>query len=224
MALISSFFYLIKTCFKRLSIGSAIFVPIFCQAKQMGITKNCVKFLVHAKNMGVDYSSTVTLGRQQLYASESDVLRNLPNIQQLMSAERGFAEPFFSALGARQVDALDYSTYEDANVIHDLNKPLPEHLKGKYSAVFDGGTLEHVFNFPMAIRNCMDLLAIGGHFISITPCNNQCGHGFYQFSPELFYSVFSEDHGFKMITMILAVDVNKNTREWYEVVDPRVVG
>jgi hypothetical protein len=31
--------------------------------------------------------------------------------------------------------------------------------------------------------------------------NNWCGHGFYQFSPELFYRVFSEVNGFCIVEM-----------------------
>ncbi len=37
-----------------------------------------------------------------------------------------------------------------ANVIHDMNMPLPDALKEQYDLVVDGGTLEHVFFFPTA--------------------------------------------------------------------------
>ncbi|MDR1149764.1 MAG: class I SAM-dependent methyltransferase, partial [Spirochaetaceae bacterium] len=85
----------------------------------------------------------------------------------------------FKHFGAVTVDSIDYSDYEGASIVHDMNLPVPGHLKEKYDCVWDGGALEHVFNYPTAIKNCMDMVKIGGHLILETPCNNQCGHGFY---------------------------------------------
>ncbi len=166
------------------------------------------------------------LGRQQLYTTENELMEIIPleyhrAIGDILSSN--YAEPLFQTLGANQVDSVDFSSYEDATIIHDLNVPIPQHLKMKYNVVFDGGTLEHIFNFPVAIKNCMSFLEIGGHFISITPCNNQCGHGFYQFSPELFYSLFKRQYGFKMVLIYLAVEQPDGIRDWYEVINPDVV-
>ena len=64
---------------------------------------------------------------------------------------------------------------------------------GQFDVVYDGGTLEHVFNFPVALRNAMELLRPGGRLFTIHTCaNNLCGHGFYQFSRELFYRTLSQ--------------------------------
>lgn len=196
----------------------------------MGITNHCAKFILHCLKEGVSYTDTIMLGRQVVYATPA-VIERLTNGQggfkKTASGNLGrikYAESFFQLLGARRVDSLDCSEYEKATIIHDLNRPIGDHLKKKYSVVFDGGTLEHVFNFPMAIQNCMDLLRVGGHFISITPANNQMGHGFYQFSPELFYSVFSPQSGFKIKRMLIRMDLpGKNDPEVYEVVDPHLV-
>lgn len=189
----------------------------------MGITSNCAKFLKHVDSLAVDFSATLMLGRQQLYINQEVLVKLFDKATCDKVASSRYAEPFFEALGAKRVDSLDYSDYEEATLIYDLNKPLPADLRNRYSVVFDGGTLEHVFNFPMAIRNCMELLRVGGHFVSITPCNNQCGHGLYQFSPELFYSVFSKVHGFTVIRMYAAVEVTPDKREWYEVANPQAV-
>lgn len=37
--------------------------------------------------------------------------------------------------------------------------------------------------------------------IMFTPANNFCGHGLYQFSPTLFFSLFSEKNGFTILDM-----------------------
>lgn len=196
----------------------------------MGITKNCSRFLVYARAKGVSYERAIMLGRQVLYVNKEEFIGQIKHYS-VASSEMAmslpfekFAEPLFSILGATRIDSIDYSDYEGASVIRDLNQPLPQFLQKKYSIVFDGGTLEHVFNFPQAIKNCMDMLEVGGHFLSITPTNNLCGHGFYQFSPELFFSVFSEKHGF--VIKLLAMGVEQDAEgitEWYQVNDPKTV-
>ncbi|MCA1572803.1 MAG: hypothetical protein LC798_21415 [Chloroflexi bacterium] len=42
--------------------------------------------------------------------------------------------------------------------------------------VLDGGTLEHVFDYPTALRGALDAVRLGGHFIAVTPANGWCGH------------------------------------------------
>ena len=95
-------------------------------------------------------------------------------------------------------------------------------MKRRFTVVFDGGSLEHIFNFPVAIRNCMEMVQCNGHFIGIVPCNNYMGHGFYQFSPELFFRIFTEENGFKMEKMIL-YETSPMAR-WYQVFDPQEIG
>ena len=66
----------------------------------------------------------------------------------------------------------------------------------------------------------MQMVRVGGHFLSLTQCNNACGHGFYQLSPELFFRVFSPENGF-VLERIYAFLWHKP--QWYEVVDPTVI-
>jgi SAM-dependent methyltransferase len=134
----------------------------------------------------------------------------------------GYIEPLLHNLGAAHVDSLDASDYERATLVHDLNLPLPDELRGKYSLVLDGGSLEHVFNFPQALRNCMDAVELGGHLLLMTPANNQFGHGFYQFSPDLFYRAFAPENGFAMVIMLIRA--SHSWARWRHVSDPRVVG
>jgi len=42
-----------------------------------------------------------------------------------------------------------------------MSQPIDTIHKNKYDLVFDGGTLEHVFNFPVAIKNCMEMVKVG---------------------------------------------------------------
>jgi len=117
---------------------------------------------------------------------------------------------------------MDCSTYQSATIAHDLNEPVPDEYKNAFSCVFDSGTVEHIFNFPQAIKNCMEMVSIGGHFLTVTTANNFMGHGFYQFSPELYYRVLSPENGFEVESMVLCeTDANA---AWYRVDDPQNLG
>lgn len=107
------------------------------------------------------------------------------------------------------VDTIDISNYEGANLVHDLNVPL--HLGRRYDLIIDGGTLEHIYNVPIALDNVSSLLKIGGKVIHFSPANNHMGHGFYQFSPELFASYYSPNNGFSD-TKIFLYDPRKRNK------------
>jgi SAM-dependent methyltransferase len=169
------------------------------------------------------------LGRLKFYTGFDDfekILTKYPNVindqysRSLFKDE--YSEPLFRLLGADDIQSMDYSDYEQATILHDLNVPVESSLHGKFSCVIDSGTLEHVFNYPVAIKSCMQMLRKGGHFIGISPANNQLGHGFYQFSPELIYRVFSEENGFRIVKLFLSVEEEGDTH-WYEVPDPQKV-
>ena len=82
---------------------------------------------------------------------------------------------------------MDFSPYEGATFVHDLNCPdISRSMGRRFDFVFDGGTTEHVFHIPNVFGNIFDSLNIGGHVMYASPSNNHCDHGFYQFSPTLF--------------------------------------
>lgn len=194
----------------------------------MAITKNDCTFLFYSKKLGVSFGESLMLGRLNLYASRQDIINSIDKYnnheKQIDNVNfvDGYSEPLFEILGATKIDSIDVSAYENASIIHDLNIPIAEELKNKFTAIVDGGTIEHVFNFPVAIKNCMNALKIGGHYIGISPTNNLMGHGFYQFSPELYYRIFSESNGFRIKKMLINVNVGSDTT-WYEVADPMAV-
>ena len=196
----------------------------------MGITANCVRFLFYAKQQSVSFQKTLMLGRLNLYASKEDIKKNIllfkNNVRSVDEAgfKDEYSEPLFEILGSETIDSIDYSNYEKATIIHDLNEPVPDSLKGKFTAIVDGGTIEHVFNFPQAIKNCMEMLAVGGHYTGITPVNNTMGHGFYQFSPELYFNIFRNENGFRVKKIIIYVQYPDGSYSvWYEVMDPQKV-
>src|SRR5438128_12686818 len=119
----------------------------------MGLDINSVQFLIAARKQGAEFGDVLTLGRQDLnvYPAKMRALLSTHGFPSDAFAPdtpgTGFGEPVFKALGARSVVSLDASDFEGANIVHDLNKPLPAELPERFDLVYDGGTLEHVFNF-----------------------------------------------------------------------------
>lgn len=197
----------------------------------MGVDRHVLRFLLEARRKGVSFAQTMMIGRQSLDLPPAELQAMLrANGLSLTEAEvaeiyqqRGrFIEPLLHLLGAGRIESVDASSYEQATVVHDLNLPIPERLKGAFSCVLDGGSLEHVFNFPQAIKNCMEMVAEGGHFLGVAPANNWMGHGFYQFSPELYYRVFSERNGYAAEAMMVCETCAG--APWYSVADPEQLG
>lgn len=193
----------------------------------MGLDINGLFFLLAARKQGVNFGDVLTVGRLVLNVYPAKTRRVLVRAglpDELFAGgmrDTGYAEPAFKVLGARSVRSIDASAYEEADLICDLNKPIDASLREKFDLVYDGGTLEHVFNFPVALQNCMEMVREGGRLFIHTAANNWCGHGFYQFSPELFYTVLCNDNGFEVERMVIHV-VGPYSR-WYEVADPRAI-
>ncbi len=192
----------------------------------VAIELNLLKFLLLAKKKGANFDRTLMLGRQALFGIEPHEMLTAfrafgcpgkdAEITKV-AMDRGYAEPLLRLLGATHTDSMDGSDYEGASIVHDLNAPIPDRLRSSYSVVFDGGTLEHVFDFPTALRSAMKMVQVGGHYIGMSPANNFMGHGLYQFSPELFLRAFSEGNGFSIERMVL---VEHFSDSWFEVVRP----
>jgi len=197
----------------------------------MGLDFNSVKFLLWAKNLGVSFERTLTLGHQGFYCPPAAFKRALGDFGLSGTPEEInrcfshapmtalFADEFFRFLGAKEATSVDRSDFEGATLLHDLNDRFPENMCGHFDVVVDGGTLEHVFNYPAALKNCLEVIRVGGHLAMFTPASGQMGHGFYQFSPELFFRVFSADNGFALRKIVL-FDVSKTESVFYEVKDP----
>lgn len=66
------------------------------------------------------------------------------------------------------------------------------------------------------------MVQVGGHLLICNICNNFSGHGFYQFSPELFFRALSEERGFKVEWIALAE--YGGGVQWYHVSDPETAG
>jgi hypothetical protein len=200
----------------------------------MGIHSEAARFLIGARAGGTSFARTLTLGRQHMHVDArtlTTTFRDAGFAFDAAACERmvtaGYAEDFLRALGAETPEAIDVSDYEGAQILWDMNQDVASAFDEKYDVVIDGGALEHIFNFPVGLKNCMRMVRQGGAVILVTPTNNFMGHGFYQFSPELFFRAFSTANGFRVQRMVVVeAEPSGKTRPdapWYNVCDPSEV-
>ena len=201
----------------------------------MGLTTNLATLLVRARLQGVRFTHTITIGRLSLYIPGKDLKAmahnlGIRNIDWSTFASDGFAEDFFRHfLGSESVQSIDYSNYQNVDISHDLNTPIPNALNGTFDALVDGGSLEHIFDVKQALANYMNMIRVNGCLFLLTNANNFCGHGFYQFSPEFFYRVLGNANGFVVNDALLIehtllnVELSRHQR-CFHVVDPAEIG
>ena len=125
----------------------------------------------------------------------------------------------FRLLGFEKTESIDYYPDEKPTYLADLNYPIDEKLKGKYSLVYDGGTMEHCFNPAQVMLNASLLVDLGGTVIHHVPMNNWVDHGFYQFSPTLFFDFYSTN---KFSDLNMKVHFMGRHKESYINYNPRI--
>jgi hypothetical protein len=184
------------------------------------------------RKRGLSANRIVTIGRLEVNMSAPQQRR----IQSFLAPDQSAtthagasADELLSAwCHSASVESLDVSGYQGASIVHDLNNPVPDELADRFDLLIDGGSLEHVFNVPVALANYKKIVRPGGWVLLATTANNYMGHGFYQFSPELFYSYFCKENGYTLEYVGLALhpfpSASLSDRcDLYQVADPRAV-
>ena len=173
----------------------------------MGIMRTYLHLLLKEHVTFPVKDRVVTLGQQTVLASMEDVqsvfrLHGCPSKPlppDFDTRSRTISSPYadsidgrtlFMLLGADSVHVLDLSEYEGADIIWDLNSPVPDDLHNQFDVVFDAGTLEHVFDLPTALASLVNMCSLGGIIILFNPSSGMVDHGFYSISPTLYYDYF----------------------------------
>lgn len=102
-------------------------------------------------------------------------------------AERGSVGNLFAdRFGVERYEDCDINDLADHHI--DLNEPLAEKFRGAYNTIFNGGTVEHVFDLRRAIENMHMLVPAGGTIIHTVPVT-WFDHGLINLNPILFHSL-----------------------------------
>jgi len=179
----------------------------------MGIDVHALQLLQYNKQQNERLGQTLTLGRQAVLVG-SKLAKKWVGTNQGAWCENLLIEHF----NAEKVDSIDNSGYEDASIIYDYNNPIPEILKNQYDTVLDFGCSEHIFDVAQAFKNTIDVCKVGGTILHLLPADGFCGHGFYQFTPEFFFSLYSKENGFEQTEVFLS-DLY-DPKRWYQVNKP----
>lgn len=178
----------------------------------MGISLTPALFLARNAAHVAPEGRGLVLGRQKLHMRDRRVVRFLkmmaamgkPLTEEQIRQEDGFTEALFTALGYPEMEALDFTDAEGAQHVHDLNHPCPDHLRGQFDVVLDGGTTEHIFHIGAALDTCHELLKPGGVVMSYVAADGWFGHGFFQTGPDVPWRYWHHARGYEMLEVSIA--------------------
>lgn len=182
----------------------------------MGIDVHAWHLLRWAARKSNGFGKVATIGRQRMNIPAEELRKHISlpvDYQHPQYCE----DLLIRAFAAESVDSFDNSDFEGCTFVADFNKPLVP--TRQYATVIDIGCVEHIYNVAQAMSNISLLCANGGQILHCLPANNYCGHGFWQFSPELFFSLYSTENGYSE-TQVFIADLDDET-VWYEVIPPR---
>ena len=95
----------------------------------------------------------------------------------------------FEMLGMTEYMDLDKFDSDMPALLHDLNFRIPPELENRFGLVFDGGTVEHIFDVRQVMENITRMLKVRGCVLHI--CSYRMDHGFFGFSPSFLFDFYA---------------------------------
>jgi len=153
----------------------------------------------------------ITLGRQTIALTLSESLKILreegvhPTEDRIREAEKFGLDhitrygkgagvltdkALFALFGDNNLVAMDVSTYENAEIIHNLNFPIGVELENRFDFIIDGGTFDHLFDLKTAFGNLTKMLKVGGRTLMWNGASNFTGTAYMSFAPDFFRDYF----------------------------------
>lgn len=162
----------------------------------MGIARGAARLLIAEASRSPFTGIIGQLGRQTMYHSSSEFIECAKlhdfSLQAPVDRDDSYDDAvFFKALGFDQVESVDVSAYQGTTHVVDLNKPVSEDLHNRFDVIYDGGTTEHIFDQVSVMKNIHSMLKIGGRIIHASPSTGHVDHGYYMFSPTMFWEYYT---------------------------------
>lgn len=201
----------------------------------MGLAKNYIKYIIKSVKKYQIKGPVLTLGNQDIYATEDDIIRwlkdedfpykksveikfstsqDLPRINP-QAKKYIHAKTFFELMNIPQEQYYDVDKFDfdKPKILHDLEKPLDTRFYNFFNFVLDGATLEHIFDVKAVLSNIVNAVKVGGYVLHFVPAANFLNHGFYQFSPTFFYDFYT-DNKFDIVESYI-VEIRGNSYRFY---------
>ena len=145
----------------------------------MGITLQHAVMIIREAQYRPLPETVYLIGRQTVYLTADNVFQTfrrcgfLPHtVEVRFDKQTGGAkqadqlyitdDTFFKMLGAKNVRYIDVSDYEGADVILNLNNPLPKQYEGVADFIFGGSVCDNIFDPAAYLSNMARLLSIFG--------------------------------------------------------------
>ena len=172
----------------------------------MGIASGAAELLLRSSNKIKFRGKLLQLGNQKILCSKNKFIKLKYRYHKekiKFDAEKKFdSDLFFKLLNFSNVDSLDVNSYENATIIEDLNLPIKKKYYKNFDFIYDGGSLEHIFNISEALNNISRILKTNGYIMHLSPVNNYIDHGFYSINPTLLKDYY-EQNNFKILEINL---------------------
>lgn len=139
------------------------------------------------------------LGVQEIRISSKDIISLIkgegysiyPAVKNIAMARETITDNgFFSLLGIEDVSAMDINSDGGADILHDLNEPVPESLYGQFDFIVDGGTFDHILDIRTAFENVVKMLKPNGRIFHWNAASNYIGYAYTCLEPDLFLDYY----------------------------------
>lgn len=149
-------------------------------------------------NMDIDHAAALvesTLGSSRDVTASVLDTRTRASKQEAKGVEENLIsdKSFFSLFSDAEIVAVDVTDYEEADIIHDMTQPLPDHMIGAYDFVINGSCLDNIFDPAAAQRNFGRCLKSNGRLFQVE-CGSSFSSAYVMFSPEWFYDFYLYNH------------------------------
>jgi hypothetical protein len=199
------------------------------------ITKTLAKLLIQEHKYKPISGNVLQLGRQSINFNESELTAFFQkelgatvnrktsagndDINTELGKRHGSVsdQRFFQMFGVGSLSSMDVTGYEGANIIHDLNYPVPEELHGKFDFIIDGGTFDHLVDIRTAFINVMRMLKTGGRVFGWNAASNFTGTAAYcSFGANLFYDFYATNKFADVKVFIANVPMGGGTNDMWK--------
>lgn len=85
---------------------------------------------------------------------------------------------------------LELDINDRADIVWDLNLPIPEDYHEHFALVYDGGTLEHIFNPHQDVTNMLRMTKLGGKIAHSQGIGDQVNHEYWTFNPSFLIDFY----------------------------------
>jgi SAM-dependent methyltransferase len=147
--------------------------------------------LIGRQTVNLSISELVALLEREAVGLRSDYSTETDNSTIGSYGQRYISDrAFFSLFSSAKVMALDVSAYEGAEIVHDLNQPLPDKLSGIADFIFNGSCLDNLFDPATAIKSMSKMLKPAGRIIHLEH-GTAIQDAFLCYSPEWFFDFYA---------------------------------